>query len=531
MASPLLVAAGGLGLFLLGMLVLRDALRTLAGSALQAGLARFTRTPAQAALSGALATAAVQSSSAIVITVVGFAGAGLIPFAGALGVVFGANVGTTLTGWLVALLGLRFGFAAAAPLLVLVGALTRLLVRGRGGSIGLALAGLGLAFVGLEALRTGFAETSSLAWLARFPGESAGQRLALVGIGVAATLVTQSSSAGVATVLAALHSGSLTLAQGAALVIGFDVGTTGSAALAAFGGSLAARRTSAAHVVFNLLSALLAFALLVPYAELAARGGWDAGEPELALVGFHTAFNLLGVLLALPFTAQFARWVERLVPERRARIAERLDARLLAEPEVALRAVAATLRDVQHAAFGPLSALLELGRVGEADMLAEIDAALHDTEQYLERVQHPASSGHADPREVAAFHVVDQLHRLSDRLRDPNAGAALARDATLRTEAVALEGILHGALHAEPEDARLATAAAALAAQRGAFRERTLAAASRGELGAREAMERLDAWRWLERVAYHAWRVTHHLARMQRFAKEPPEAPEPREPA
>ena len=152
MIGSVLLCLGGLGLFLLGMTVLTDGLRALAGRALRRLLSRFTRSPLSGAMTGAVTTAVVQSSSATTVAAVGFVGAGLLTFPQALGIVLGANVGTTITGWLVALLGFKLELGTAAMPIVLVGALIRLFARGRASAVGFAVAGFGLIFVGISLL-------------------------------------------------------------------------------------------------------------------------------------------------------------------------------------------------------------------------------------------------------------------------------------------------------------------------------------------------------------------------------------------
>ena len=139
----IITALGGLGLFLLGMIVMTAGLRELAGDAIRTALMRFTHTPSSGALTGATCTAILQSSSATTVAAVGFVAAGLMSFTSALGIVFGANLGTTVTGWLVALIGFKLKIGLLAMPMVLVGAILRLFGSGKLRSAGFALAGFG----------------------------------------------------------------------------------------------------------------------------------------------------------------------------------------------------------------------------------------------------------------------------------------------------------------------------------------------------------------------------------------------------
>ncbi|MBT8495558.1 MAG: Na/Pi symporter, partial [Deltaproteobacteria bacterium] len=310
MIGAILQSIGGLGLFLLGMSLLTDGLKTLAGSSLQRILRRFTRNPTTGAVSGAVVTAVVQSSSATTITAVGLVGAGLLTFPHALGILFGANIGTTATGWLVAVFGFKVPLGTIAMPLVLVGVLLRLFASDRLAALGYSLAGFAVIFIAIGIMQSGMANLEGLVTPESFPGNDLLGRLELVAIGVAITLVTQSSSAGVATAMTALHTGTIGFEQAAALVIGMDVGTTVTAVLATLGGSAAVKRTGYAHLIYNLMTGTMAFALLTPYINVAELLG-SSSDPELFLVGFHTFFNTLGVLLVLPLAGRFGRLMER----------------------------------------------------------------------------------------------------------------------------------------------------------------------------------------------------------------------------
>jgi phosphate:Na+ symporter len=214
-------------------------------------------------------------------------------FPQAIGVVFGASLGTTGTGWIIAVLGLKISVGFYALPLVGLGAFLKLLARGRWRSLGLALAGFGLIFIGIETLQDAMRGLSGVFNLARLPaGGLWGHLLAMI-IGIAMTVIMQSSSAAVATTLTALHTGAINFDQAASLVIGAAVGTTVTGALAAIGGSVPAKRTALAHVLFNLATGLIAVVLLPVFlwgigwaqehAGLDARRDEPGGVPH----GFH----------------------------------------------------------------------------------------------------------------------------------------------------------------------------------------------------------------------------------------------------
>jgi len=311
MYHEILQAMGGLGLFLLGMVVMTDGLKGLAGDMLRQILTRVTHSPASGALTGAATTAILQSSSATTVAAVGFVSASLLTFPQALGIIFGANIGTTITGWLVALLGFKFKLATIVSPLVLVGVLMRLFGHGKLAATGMALAGFSLIFIAITLLQGVMLGMEGIVTPDDFPADTFTGRLKLVAIGISITLITQSSAAGVAAALAAVHVGTISFPQAMAIVIGMDIATAIKAIVASMGGSVATLRTGLSHVLYNIYSGIVAFLLLTPYALFLDYISPDIvrDNAEIALVGFHTSFNIICVLLILPFTNQFAQLV------------------------------------------------------------------------------------------------------------------------------------------------------------------------------------------------------------------------------
>lgn len=347
--------AGGLGLFLLGMTMMTDGLKLAAGPSLQRILLQATRTRWHALGSGMLITALVQSSSAITVAVIGFVNAGLMPLGPALWVLFGANVGTTMTGWIVALVGLKFKIEALALPLIGVGVLLRLTgEKQRRGALGTALAGFGLLFFGISLLQQSFA---GLAGQVSLPaGEGPLAVLAQVGIGIAMTVLMQSSSASMTIALTAAQGGLLSLQGAAAVVIGANVGTTVTALLAVIGATANARRAASAHVAFNLITGSVALLLLPWLVHAIAAAATALGleqDPAATLALFHTIFNVLGVLLMWPLAQRLTDWLQH-----RFRVREEdesqpryLDDNVLKVPTLAVDALAREVDRVGHVAI------------------------------------------------------------------------------------------------------------------------------------------------------------------------------------
>jgi len=340
--------AGGVGLFLLGMWLMTEGLKLSAGAQLEQLLARATRSRLRGLTSGALVTAVVQSSSAVTIATIGFVNAGLLNLPQALWVLFGANVGATMTGWLVALVGLKFGIELLALPLVGVGMVMRLLGEGnRRGALGMALAGLGVLFIGIDVLQQTFA---TLASDLRLPaGTGLLDILLQVAVGVLLTVLMQSSSAALAVALSAAQGGMVTPEGAAAIVIGTNVGTTVKAMIAALGATSNARRAAAAHVLFNVVTRSVALALL-PWLLAALAALRDAlglaADPAAKLALFHTCFNLLGVALIWPLAGRLTAFLEarfRTAEEDEAQ-PRHLDSTVLLVPVLALDALDRELR-------------------------------------------------------------------------------------------------------------------------------------------------------------------------------------------
>jgi phosphate:Na+ symporter len=509
---------GGIGLFLLGMVLLTDGLKAAAGDALRSVLARFTGSPFAAMLSGAAVTALVQSSSATVLTTIGFVSAGLLTFAQSVGVIFGAAVGTTSTGWIVSLLGLKLSIGAAALPLVGVGALLRLLGRGRATWLGIALAGFGLIFVGIDVLQTGMQNLSEQIDPARFPGATLAGRLLLVGIGIAMTVVMQSSSAAVATTLTALHTGTVGLEQAAALVVGQSIGTTVTAALAAIGASVGAKRTAAAHILFNSFSGTIAF-LLVPLIVHAGTTFAAGIEPAVLIAGFHTGFTMLGLIVLAPFIRRFAHIIERALPDRGPQLTRHLDTTVLQVPAVAVEAARRSVMEIGSVLVGtlrdtvarPVRSHLDSATVDAAD------AALHAVRTFMGRIRAPDGGPAGHERQLSVLHAVDHFERLIERLRfhtpirpEMDAELDVLRERAA-TELPAIERWLAGEA-ADPPSALAEALSTAVAERRRNSRARMLDDAARGFTDPDHALRTLEATRWLDSSLYHVWRAVHHLA-------------------
>lgn len=350
---------GGIGLFLLGMSMLTDGLKLAAGDGLRAILRRWTRTPLRGLASGALVTGLVQSSSAVTVAIIGFVNAGLLTLSHAVWVIFGANIGTTMTAWLVALVGLKLDIGAFALPITGAGVLLRLFAakRPRLSGAGTALAGFGLFFLGIATLKGSFETLLPLISERGLIASGFLAPFAFLIAGIVLSTLAQSSSAAIALILTATASGGLPLELAAAGIIGANVGTSTTAAFASIGATPAARRVATAHIVFNLFAGIIAFLLLYPLVaashELADALLADSKDEPLTLAVFNTLLNCLGVLLIWPLSGRLLKWLQGLYASDDERVGrpQHLDPTLAAIPSLALRGLVLEIERMMQIAF------------------------------------------------------------------------------------------------------------------------------------------------------------------------------------
>jgi phosphate:Na+ symporter len=342
MFPDVLPLIAGLGLFMLGMKLLEDALAALAGLPLRRFLREHADRPARGMLIGAAATAILQSSTLVSLLVLAFVGAGIMQLAGAVGVIMGANLGTTLTTWLVASLGFRLDLAAPAMAFIGVGGVGFSLLRrsSRVRETAGLLLGIGLLLYGLDLMKSGVQAWASAFDVAPF----ADLPLVLMALlGVAVTGAIQSSTAAMMIALGALQGGLVDLPTAAAFAAGTGVGTTFTAVLGALGGSADKKRVAATHLGFNLFKATLALLILHPMLAVLGRVP-GLVDPLLRLAAFHTTINLAGIAVVLPFAGRLAGWLGRRFRDGSVQINHYLHAAGREVPEAGLEALRREVR-------------------------------------------------------------------------------------------------------------------------------------------------------------------------------------------
>ena len=322
---------GSVGLFLFGMQILSEGLQKSASGKLKKTLEMMTGNRLLSVLTGFLITVVIQSSSATTVMVVSFVNAGLMNLISAIGVILGANIGTTVTGWLVALLGFSvditilslFSIAVALPFLFSKKTKAREYAE--------IFMGFGLLFIGLEFIQASMPDISShpeiLSFLSQFEDGSVFSILICVLIGTLLTIVVQSSSASMAITITMAYQGWIGVWTASALCLGQNIGTTVTAYIASLGASTNAKRAATAHTLFNVVGSVLVLFLMKPMLNIVdwitranifaiSEGDMHMVLPTF-LATFHTLFNVFNTIVFFPFVRPFASLIEHIIPEKK----------------------------------------------------------------------------------------------------------------------------------------------------------------------------------------------------------------------
>ncbi|MFD3189725.1 Na/Pi cotransporter family protein [Sedimentitalea sp. HM32M-2] len=311
--------AAGVAIFLFGMLMLEDGFRLFSGGFLESVLARVTGSVTRSLGFGVVATTIMQSSSLVSVITISFLSAGLITLLAGVGIIFGANIGTTTGAWLVAGFGLKVKISAyALPML----AISIVLVFQRNKYVrgaGYVLAGLGFLFLGIHYMKEGFEAFKDQFDLSRFAMTGVAGLLVYTLVGAAATVVMQSSHATMVLIITALAAGQISYENALALAIGANIGTTITAIIGSLTANYQGKRLALAHLIFNAVTAGVALALIAPIRDtvdwVSAGVGIADTDYALKLAVFHTIFNMLGVVLMLPFLRRLIGFLEHVIVE------------------------------------------------------------------------------------------------------------------------------------------------------------------------------------------------------------------------
>ena len=392
---------GALGLLIYGMKMMSDALQRMAGPQLRHILSRMTTNRVAGVFTGALVTSLVQSSSATTVMTVSFVSAGLLSLGQAISVIMGANIGTTLTAWIMSL-GYNVDLTNVVFPAFIIGLVLLYCKRHR--YLGDFLFGIAFMFLSLVMLSTTGKEMDLahneevVAFFASFDTGSYWTILAFLGIGTVITCIVQSSAAVMAITILLCSTGVLPIYLGIALVMGENIGTTATANLAALGANVQARRAALAHLLFNVFGVMWVLCVFYPFVDMVCRiVGYDpaaSGQAELlpvVLATFHTCFNVLNTIVLIAFVPQMERLVCWLMPQKETRTTEfhlqYIQAHLIKTPEIAVlqaqKETARFARETQQM-FGLVRELLD---EKDETAFAQLFERLHQQEEFTDKME------------------------------------------------------------------------------------------------------------------------------------------------
>jgi len=353
----------GIGLFLWGMHQLETAIKELGGKSFRHLLQRFTNTAWKGILIGTLITAILQSSSLVTLMVLAFLGAGVINLKNAIGVVLGANLGTTATAWIVVTFGFKLSVAAFSMPFLGLGSLLFLFSSNRPflRNIGAFSVGFGLMFLGLDFMKTAIDAVADQIDLNEF--HAYGPWIYLV-LGIVITALIQSSSATIVIVLSAMSAGLIDLTEGAALIIGARIGTTVTVGIGSLNGAADKKRLALAHLLFNVISSLLVFVFLRPLLDL-TTSVFSISDPLMELVLFNTIINIMGIIMFFPFIPKMEKWLKKRFAEYEPKGVSVYTKNV--SPQVPEAAIAALEKDIHLAFEKTIEFMINVWNVGESE--------------------------------------------------------------------------------------------------------------------------------------------------------------------
>ncbi|MCA1025470.1 Na/Pi cotransporter family protein [Cytobacillus kochii] len=417
---------GGLGIFLLGIKTMGDGLQKSAGDRLRDILDKFTTNPLMGVLAGMLVTMLIQSSSATTVLTVGLVSAGFMNLRQAIGVIMGANIGTTFTAFII---GLDIG-EYALPILA-IGVLCLVFFKNnRMQNIGSIIFGFGALFYGLELMGGGMKPLSNLQSFHDLTVSMSEIPVLGVLVGTVLTVIVQSSSATIGILQGLFSEGLISLDAALPVLFGDNIGTTITAILASLGATVAAKRAALVHVTFNLIGATIFLILLHPFTLLVEMFQANLGlNPELTIAFAHGTFNITNTLIQLPFVAVLAYIVTKLIPGEDTVIeqkAKHLDAVFIQQsPSIALgQAKEEVLRMGQFAVEGlnETRSFLIDGSPKHGEKAYQIESAINNLDRqitdYLIQLSRSSLSNNESSEHTVLMDTIRDIERMGDHFEN-----------------------------------------------------------------------------------------------------------------
>nr|WP_078552819.1 Na/Pi cotransporter family protein [Bacillus alkalicellulosilyticus] len=417
---------GGLGVFLFGIKYMGDGLQMVAGERLREILDRFTSNPVMGVFAGLFVTVLLQTSTGTTVLTVGLVNAGFMTLKQAIGVIMGANIGTTVTAFII---GIKIQ-AYALPIIAVGAAMLFFLKNKKLNYYGQVIFGFGALFYGLDLMGTGLKPLREVQAFADLTVSMSENPLLGVLIGTIFTVAVQSSSASIALLQQLYEQGAITLNAALPVLFGDNIGTTITAILASIGASIAARRAALTHVIFNLIGTAIVLILLVPYLNLIKylQVVLDLNEP-MTIAFAHGIFNFSNTLIQLPFVAVLALIVTKLIPGEEYEIeykAKHLDQRFInSSPAIALgQAKEEVLRMGEFAEKGLNEAkqYLVTGQKRHSEMTVQFEEAINNLDRkitdYLIQISAGSLSEHDSKMHSVLLDTVRDIERIGDHMEN-----------------------------------------------------------------------------------------------------------------
>ena len=416
--SMLIGLFGGLGLFLYGMKIMGEGLENVAGEKLKSFFEKIASNPIKAVLTGVIVTAVIQSSSATTVMVIGFVNAGLMNLFQATGVIMGANIGTTVTGQLVAL-----NLTGMAPVFIGIGAIMILFSKeSKIEDIGSIVLGFGMLFLGMQTMSSSMAPLAESESFKSVIATLSFNPLLGVLVGIALTAIVQSSSATIGILIVLANNGALPVDVALPVLFGDNIGTCVTALLSSVGTNRNARRAATVHLTFNVIGTLIFVLLLKPISVIIRYITPDDVGKQIA--NAHTLFNIANVIIQIPFIKYLVAFVNRVIPQEEEEEilgVKYIDDRLLETPVIAVGQCSKEIVRMAEKSKEILEQAVESLRTGDEELIKKamegedfVDLLEEEITKYLVKLSNTQISTKQIDVVTSMFRVVKDIERIGD---------------------------------------------------------------------------------------------------------------------
>lgn len=322
-SSSFLEAGSGIAIFLYGIMCLKNGFGNFS-TFIERVLKKWANTATKSLIFGAISTMIMQSSGLVSVLAISFLAAGFITLGQGIGIIFGANLGTTIVAWVIAIAGVKFDISSVTMPLLVFGVILNLQNSKNAKAFGSILCGIGFFFLGISLVKSGFNELKDIVDIAQY-GQISGMKgvFLFVFIGIVLTVIMQSSNASLLVAITILAAGQMSYENALGFAIGSNIGSTVMAIIGSIGTNIAGKRLAAAHLLFNSITALVAVVFLQQMIfvvrEFCSVVGIANDDYILQLTAFHTLFNIVGIVLMMPFIGKMVYFLEKFIVDKKAK--------------------------------------------------------------------------------------------------------------------------------------------------------------------------------------------------------------------